>query len=334
VHRALGGRLRRLVTDGEPLEPEAARLFSALGLDVNPNPTSTSASAGLAAPGIDLASNPPPPASPAPRRRRAPLAEVDVPAPLAALGRRLLGVGQKALYEQLYGATVVGRAFIPHDRNVLVVANHASHLDMGLVKVALAEEGERLAALAARDYFFDTPLKRAYFGNFTSLVPMERDGSLRRSLRAALTTLARGRHLLIFPEGTRTRDGEMRPFFPTAGFLALHARVDVLPAYLSGTFEAFPPSASFPRKAALEVRFGEPIRLADLEALSAGVSKAEGYRRATRVMEEAVRGLGGRSPAATTITALNPSPASNPTSTPTPTATAATPSSPTGRHHP
>ncbi|HET9551451.1 MAG TPA: lysophospholipid acyltransferase family protein, partial [Anaeromyxobacteraceae bacterium] len=216
-----------------------------------------------------------------------------VPAALAAFGRRLLGAGQKALYEVLYGARVTGRAFVPHDRNVLVVANHASHLDMGLVKVALAEEGERLAALAARDYFFDTPLKRAYFENFTNLIPMERHGSLGKSLRAGLTALGRGYHLLIFPEGTRSRDGAMGPFYPAAGHLALHAKVDVLPVWLGGTHEALPVGSAVPRRATLEVRIGEPIRIADLEALTAGLSRREASRRATALMEEAVRRLGG-----------------------------------------
>ena len=135
--------------------------------------------------------------------------ELKVPAPLASLGRRLLSAGQRALYREFYDTRVSGLANVPHDRNVLVVSNHASHLDMGLVKTALGEEGERLAALAARDYFFDTPLKRAYFENFTNLIPMEREGSLKASLRAAGEALRRGYHLLIFPEGTRSRDGEL-----------------------------------------------------------------------------------------------------------------------------
>jgi len=52
----------------------------------------------------------------------------------------------------------------------MVVANHASHLDMGLIKIALGDQGQKLVALAARDYFFDSPIKRAYFENFTNLI--------------------------------------------------------------------------------------------------------------------------------------------------------------------
>jgi long-chain acyl-CoA synthetase len=200
--------------------------------------------------------------------------------------------------------------------------------------VAMAEEGERLSALAARDYFFDTPLKRAYFGNFTTLIPMDRSGSLKRSLRSALTALSRGYHLLIFPEGTRTRDGALGAFYPTAGYLALHGRVDVLPAWLGGTHQALPPGAALPRRADLSVRFGEVIRLADLEALTAGLPRSEAYKKATQVMEEAVRRLGAEGTIAipprseAPAGSASPTPTSTSTATPTATPTATATASP------
>ena len=83
----------------------------------------------------------------------------------------------------------------------------ASHLDMGLTKMALGEFGKDLVALAAADYFFDTKYKRAVMENFTNLVPMERTGSLRQSLRHAKSFLDRGYNALIFPEGTRSMTG-------------------------------------------------------------------------------------------------------------------------------
>ncbi|HVO19918.1 MAG TPA: AMP-binding protein [Anaeromyxobacter sp.] len=231
----------------------------------------------------------PPAARPAPEPAQG---EIRVPASLSRIGRSLLSAGQRALYQRLYRTRVLGVPFVPHDRNVLVVSNHQSHLDMGLVKIALGVEGERLAALAARDYFFDTPLKRAYFEGFTNLIPMEREGSLKASLRAAAETLRRGYHLLIFPEGTRSRDGELHAFFPTAGYLALSCGVDVLPVFLSGTFEALPPGGRIPRRAPLEVRFGPVIPVERLRRASAEAgSKGETYRRATLVIEAAVREL-------------------------------------------
>jgi long-chain acyl-CoA synthetase len=102
---------------------------------------------------------------------------------------------------------------------------------MGLVKMALGDAGHDLVALAAADYFFDTKYKRAYMENFTNLVPMERTGSLRQSLRHARSYLDRGYNALIFPEGTRSLSGTMADFKPVVGYLALAARVGILPVY-------------------------------------------------------------------------------------------------------
>ena len=71
-------------------------------------------------------------------------------------GQRAARPGAERALRRLFDMKVTGQPFMPQNRNFLVVANHASHLDMGLVKVALGEQGESLVALAARDYFFDT----------------------------------------------------------------------------------------------------------------------------------------------------------------------------------
>ncbi len=226
----------------------------------------------------------------APRRPEA----LAVPEAVQALGRAVFGAAQRALYGTAYGARVEGQIHVPVDRNVLVVANHSSHLDMGLVKFALGDQGKRLAAMAAADYFFDTPLKRAYFENFTNLVPMERSGSVRKSLRSATTALKRGYNLLLFPEGTRSPDGQLLPFRPTAGYLALHCGVDTLPVYLHGTHEAMPKGAAVPRKAELRVAIGPVIRVEDLRQRTADLPKGEAHKVATLVMEEAVKELRDR----------------------------------------
>src|SRR5262249_25073004 len=83
-----------------------------------------------------------------------------------------------------------------------------SHLDMGRVKHALGDHGKNLIALAAKDYFFDS-WRGFYFKNFTNLLPMERQRSLKESLRLASEVIASGLILLIFPEGTRSPSGQM-----------------------------------------------------------------------------------------------------------------------------
>jgi long-chain acyl-CoA synthetase len=207
------------------------------------------------------------------------------------MGRAVLSAGQRWMFDSAFDVKVTGKSFIPQNRNFLVIANHTSHLDMGLVKVVLGEQGEKLVALAARDYFFDTPLKRAYFENFTNLIPMDRHGSLRESLRLAGESLQQGYHLLIFPEGTRSQTGELLEFKPTLGYLALTGGVDVLPLYLEGTHDALPKGSIFPKQKKLEVRIGPALAVESLRAATRGMSRSESYREVTRIAERAVRAL-------------------------------------------
>jgi len=233
----------------------------------------------------------PPVSEPPTERERDHGDEIPVPAPLADMGRALLSFGQRVLYGGVFDVKVSGKSFIPQNRNFLVVSNHASHLDMGLVKVVLGDQGERLTVLAARDYFFNTRLKRAYFENFTNAIPMDRNGSLRESLRMAGEALRQGYNLLIFPEGTRSTTGLLQEFKPTLGYLALTCKVDVLPLYLDGTYEALPKGSIFPKSKHLAVRIGPALSYEEMRRRTKGMARSESYRQVTRLAEEAVKAL-------------------------------------------
>lgn len=220
--------------------------------------------------------------------------EVEIPVPdvVADVGRQLLSFGQKVLYGGVFDVKVTGKPFIPQNRNFLVIANHSSHLDAGLVRTALGDQGERLVSLAARDYFFNTPLKRAWFENFTNLVPIERQGSLRESLRMAGEALRQGFNVLIFPEGTRSTTGELMEFKSTLGYLALTYHVDVLPLYIGGAFDALPKGSVLPKtKTPLRVNIGPVLGHADMRTRVQGMARSEGYRYVTRIAEDSMRAL-------------------------------------------
>jgi len=99
------------------------------------------------------------------------------------------------------------------------------------------------------------------------------------SIRSALKSLKAGMPLVIFPEGGRTPDGEIKPFLPGAFFLAIKAHVDIVPIALVGTYELLPMNTYHIKCRPLEMRVGDPISTAglsghDMEALSARVQKA------------------------------------------------------------
>jgi long-chain acyl-CoA synthetase len=125
--------------------------------------------------------------------------------------------------------------------------------------------------------------------NFTNLVPMERTGSLRQSLRHARSFLDQGYNALIFPEGTRSMTGVMADFKPVVGYLALHARVGILPIYLDGTYEAMPKGTTIIKNREVGARIGRFLSHEELEEMTKGLARAEAYRLiAARVRHDIV----------------------------------------------
>ena len=202
---------------------------------------------------------------------REPERELELPEPLRDATMQWLGRGQMNFYERVLKTEVTGRANIPFNRNVLIAANHASHLDMGLVKYALGSYGAGMVALAAQDYFFEGgKWRKAYFDNFTNLVPMSRQGSLRQSLRKAGDLLKGGQNVLVFPEGTRSTSGQLADFKPAVGHIALQSGVDILPVWLGNTHLALPKGAVVLRRRDVKARIGPPLNIGDLRRLTKG----------------------------------------------------------------
>jgi long-chain acyl-CoA synthetase len=217
---------------------------------------------------------------------------VELPDAVRDVAKAAVGLFQREFYGNVMKPRVTGRAFIPHNRNCIVVANHASHLDMGLVKYALGSYGQDLVALAAQDYFFESgAMRRTIVENFTNLVPIDRQAGLRETLRTVGALLEQGKTVLIFPEGTRSPDGSIRTFKGAIGHLALRHGVDILPVYLGGTFESMPRTAFVPMKRALNARIGPPLTSADLLRLTTNLRPLEAARRVADLSHRAVIAL-------------------------------------------
>jgi long-chain acyl-CoA synthetase len=217
---------------------------------------------------------------------------IRIPKPIADLAKQVMGKAQMGFYDRVMRPKVYGRAYIPHNRNTIVASNHASHLDMGFVKYALGTYGEDLVSLAAQDYFFEGgKWRKAYFENLTNLAPFDRKGGLRQALRQAGSILEQGKTVLIFPEGTRSTDGQVHEFGAAIGHLSLHHDVDILPVWIGGTYEALPKGRSVPTKRDLVARIGPPLEVAELRRLTAGMKPSVASRKVAELARQAVVAL-------------------------------------------
>lgn len=155
---------------------------------------------------------------------------------------------------------------IPREGGVLIVSNHASFLD----PMALAGSIRfRILHFMARDSLVHAPLI-GWLMTRLELILIDRNRGDVAALKAALRLLKEGEMVGLFPEGTRTPDGNLQPARGGIGFLIAKARVPVIPAYVGGTFRALARHHRFPRPARVTVRFGDPILPEELDALGAG----------------------------------------------------------------
>jgi 1-acyl-sn-glycerol-3-phosphate acyltransferase len=170
---------------------------------------------------------------------------------------RTLVAGYLAIWHRF---RVEGRPRLPRHAPFVLVANHASHLDALALGAALpARLGPRAHALAADDVFFESDRLAAFAALALNALPLRRKKASGGDLKDLRTRLVEEPCILIlFPEGTRVRDGRMIPFKPGVGMLVAGTDVPVVPCWIDGAFAAMPPGRAWPRPARLRVIVGEP----------------------------------------------------------------------------
>lgn len=181
---------------------------------------------------------------------------------LTALARIALRPMVRAVYRYYLGLRPLNRPRLDEGAVYLFCANHASHLDALAVVFASGLPPSRFSAAAAKDYFYRSPWLRWIFQLFVEIVPLERNpstGQMMRNLKILRRQIEAKKHIIFFPEGTRSRDGEMRCFKKGLGFVAKEIGVPAVPVYIGGAHRSWPKGRRFPRPGRIEVIFGQPV---------------------------------------------------------------------------
>ena len=160
---------------------------------------------------------------------------------------------------------VVGGEHLPTAAPFVLVANHASHLDaLALGALLPPALGSRTYALAAGDVFFEHDGLAAFASLVLNALPMRRKKASVADLKELRARLVEEPCVLVlFPEGTRVKDGRMIPFKPGIGMLVAAAAVPVVPCHIDGAYAAMPPGSRLPRPRRITVRVGVPRTFAD-----------------------------------------------------------------------
>jgi 1-acyl-sn-glycerol-3-phosphate acyltransferase len=151
---------------------------------------------------------------------------------------------------------VTGLDAIDTSKPHVYAVNHASALDIPVLYVYLPFEFR----IAFKKELLAYPIVGWHLNRSGQIcVDQQNPSKTIGSIRAALKSLKSGMPFVIFPEGGRTPDGEIKPFLPGALFLAIKAQVDVVPVALVGTFELLPMNTYHIKCRPLEMRVGKPI---------------------------------------------------------------------------
>ena len=170
----------------------------------------------------------------------------------------------------------------------VVIANHSSHLDaLTLASAMPARLVDRIHPIAADDTFFTSFASSTFAAFAINALPLRRKATKPADLAMLRTRLVEDRLVyILFPEGTRSRSGEMAPFKPGIGVLVAGTTIPVVPCCLEGAFAALPPHRNWPRFTQLRLKIGAPLSFVEI------ASERAGWAAAAARCEAAVRELG------------------------------------------
>lgn len=157
------------------------------------------------------------------------------------------------------GWEVTGREWVPRSGGLVIASNHISFWDPPLVGSALPRECHFLA----KEELFATPLLGPMIRSLNA-IPIRRGLADLSGMSRAIEVLKRGEALLMFPEGSRMRDGELHPARPGVGMMAVSADVSILPCFISGSGR---PGKWWNRSSRVRISFGHARSWQDLAGL-------------------------------------------------------------------
>lgn len=173
---------------------------------------------------------------------------------------RLVWIFSRLIYKFLFRWRVFNPERVPMHGPAILASNHASYFDPPLVGAGVS----RALNYLGRESLFRFPVIGWGMRTVHS-IPVDRDGGGAAGLRAILDRLLAGGAILLFPEGTRTRDGKLQAARSGIGLTVIKSSAPVIPVRLFGTFEAFGRHHRVPRIfRRIAVKYGPPLDFHDL----------------------------------------------------------------------
>ncbi len=197
----------------------------------------------------------------------------------------------RAMYATYFRWQAFNAERVPLKGGVIIASNHASFLDPPLVGSGLKRDINYLA----RESLFRFPGIGALLRSWNS-VPVDRDGGGAKGLKTILDRLLQGNGIILFPEGTRTKDGQLQPARSGIGLTVIKSTAPVVPVRVFGTFEAYGRHHKFPRPHRVAVKYGKPMNFEALRAEAKTCDKVRLKIIYQQVADEIMAAIAGLEP--------------------------------------
>jgi 1-acyl-sn-glycerol-3-phosphate acyltransferase len=165
------------------------------------------------------------------------------------LGQRFFRYTARGLFD----LTIIGADNARFAGAALIASNHVSYLDPPFIGAALEEDIYYLARKSLARYAFVAWLFRHW-----QVIPVDRDKPDPSSLKSIFQRLEEGKKVIIFPEGTRSKDGQLQRGEPGVGMMIARSKVPVLPVRIFGAYEALPRDKKLPQPVKITISIGKP----------------------------------------------------------------------------
>lgn len=200
---------------------------------------------------------------------------------------RLTWLACRVLFRVYFRWRVFDEDRVPRTGPVILAANHTSFLDPPTVGTAV----RRTINYLARESLFRFPVFGAYLRALNT-VPVDRDGQGAKGLKMILDRLFKGGGIILFPEGTRSKDGKLQRARSGIGLTVIKSDAPVVPVRVFGTYEAWNRRQIFPRPRRIVICFGTPLDFAELRSEAKNCSKARLKEIYQEVADEIMRHIG------------------------------------------
>lgn len=198
--------------------------------------------------------------------KRTPVKSLIYPLNKSALDYRIYRF-YRNLVHTVYKVKIKNDKVLPEDKGYIICANHVSNFDYLYITQNFKKERFNKFCCMAKKELFKNKLVNRIMIKVAGMVPVDRTGEVGDTMESIKNKLKDKWGVLIHPEGTRSKDGKLGKFKNGAALLSIEAKVPIIPAYIKGGHEIFPPDKKLPKlfnwkklkKYDVEVIYGEPI---------------------------------------------------------------------------